>query len=54
VLTTTHPEVKVQNMRLDLVAHAVSREVGHFEHLQDAAGISLAPFDERVQSGIEV
>lgn len=48
LLGTPHPEIKIQNVRLDLIAHAVPGKVRHPEHLQDAAWIALAPLDERM------
>jgi hypothetical protein len=45
-LTPPHPVVEIEHMRLDLVAHPISGQRRHFEHLQNASGIALAPLDQ--------
>jgi hypothetical protein len=52
--TPSHPIIEIQNVGLDLIAHAVPGKVCHFEHLQDAARITLTPLNERVQRQFEV
>ena len=49
-----HAVIEVQNMCLDLVAHIVTREMRHLEHVYDVAGISVAPVDQLAQDLIEV
>jgi len=41
-----HPVVEIKNVRLDLISGEVTRKVGHLQHVNDAARISVAPFDK--------
>ena len=54
LLAASHAVIEIQDVRLDLVSRIVPREMGHLEHVNDAAGISVAPFDQLMQHMIEV
>lgn len=44
-LMAPHEVVEVQDVRLDLIIHFVFGKVRHFQHLDDASRIAVAPFN---------
>jgi hypothetical protein len=54
LVASPHAVVEIKNVHLDLIPRIVPREVSHFQHVYDAARISIAPFDKLVQNMIEV
>jgi hypothetical protein len=53
-LLAAHAEIQIKNVGLDLIAHAIPRRIGHLQHLENGAGIAVAPFDQRVEDGFEI
>lgn len=41
-------------MRLDLVARIVARKMRHFQHVNNAAWVAVAPINELMQDMVEV
>ena len=54
LVAASHAVIEIQDVCLDLVPGIVPREMGHLEHVNDAARISVAPFDELMQHMIEI
>jgi hypothetical protein len=48
--TPAHAVINIKNVRFDLVACAVPRELRHLQHLNDGAGIPIAPLHNRGQN----
>jgi hypothetical protein len=53
-VATSHPVIEIEDVHLDLVSGVVTREMRHLQHVNDAARISVAPFDQLTQDMIEV
>jgi hypothetical protein len=48
-LAPPHAIVDVEDVRFDLIADAILRELRHLQHVQDGTGVSTAPLDKRGQ-----
>ena len=54
LLAPPHAVIEIEDVHLDLVSGVVTREMRHLQHVNDAAWISVAPFDQLTQDMIEV
>lgn len=54
LVAAPHSVIEIEDVHLDLVSGVVTREMRHFQHVYDAARISIAPFDKLVQHMIEI
>ena len=48
-LSASHAIVHVKNVRLDLISRSVLWEACHFQHIENCAGIPIAPVNKRRQ-----
>lgn len=53
-VAASHSVIEIKDVHLDLVSGIVTREMRHLQHVNDAARISVAPFDQLMQDIIEV
>ena len=53
-LPAPHAIVHVQDVSFDLVARSVLRELSHFQHVENRAGIPIAPFNKRGQNRFQI
>ena len=54
LVAPSHAVIEIEDGHLDLVSGVVTREMRHLQHVNDAARISVAPFDQLTQDMIEV
>ena len=54
LVAPSHAVIEIEDVHLDLVSGVVTREMRHLQHMNNAARISVAPFDQLTQDMIEV
>jgi hypothetical protein len=53
-VTPSHAVIEIKDVRFDLVARIIARKMRHFQQLNNAARVAVAPINELMQDMIEI